>query len=117
MINRYGPCWGITLYRFFQYRAELWFIPKNYTIVEHRHPQESVELMFIFGRTEFYRRNIYTCAVDTLATTWRCFGRCFSVNSYHSHWFKTNSWPLVFINFQKFFPGIKPKSAAKDFLV
>lgn len=116
LINRYESCFGITLYKWGQYRAEIWFIPRNYSIVPHRHPSEDVELMFIFGRTEFFRQSIRTWKIESLATTWKCFGQCFSVMNYHYHSFKTTNWPLVFINFQKFLTGCKPKSAASDFI-
>lgn len=117
LFNSYGPCKGFTFFRLGQFRAEIWFIPRNYTIIEHRHPRENVELMFLFGHTEFFRRDIFTNAVESLVTTWKCFGRRFSVKSWHSHWFRTTNWPLVFINFQHFHHGYKPESAASDFSI
>lgn len=121
-INRYESCIGITLYKFGSKRAELWIIPRNYTIIEHQHSNENIELMFLFGRTTFYRRPVYDnqevkVPAESLTTRWRFFGRCFSVKYYHSHWFKTTNWPLVFINFQTFLLGKKPVSAAEDFKI
>ena len=115
IINRHGPCFGITLYRWFNTRAEIWFIPKNYTINEHTHPNEDVELCFIAGRTDFCRRNLYTDKVESAVTTWRSLFTCFSVKHYHSHWFRTATYPLIFINFQTFIGNHTPVSAAVDF--
>jgi len=116
-INRYGPCWGVTLYSLKNKRAEIWFIPANYTIVEHCHPSENVELCYIFGRTKFFRRDLYSGRVKEAIMTWRNWLTCFSVRHHHSHWFSTISWPLIFINFQTFLPGHKPVSAATDFKI
>lgn len=117
VINRFGPCWGFTLYSFWNKRAEIWFIPANYTIVEHSHPSENVELCYIFGRTKFLRRDLYTGKIKEATMTWRNWLTCFSVKHHHSHWFSTSNWPLIFINFQTFLPGYKPVSASVDFTV
>ena len=115
IFNSHGPCRGITLYSFKNKRAELWYIPANYKIIEHTHNQEDVELMFVFGKTVFYRRNLETSEVSLATSTWKMFCKCFSVKHFHSHWFSTSSWPLFFINFQTFLPGNIRKSAAVDF--
>ena len=120
LINRHESCWGLTLYSFncFNKRAEIWYCPRGYVIKEHCHPKENVELMFLFGRTIFYRRNIYSGIEESLATTWKCIFKCFSVMHFHSHWFEVSAaWPLIFVNFQTFKYGSKLESAAKDFLL
>lgn len=117
IVNTYGPCVGLTLYRVGIHRAECWYIPAWYTIVEHTHPNENVELMFIFGKTNFWRRNLTTGVIKSVETSWRFFARRFSVKYFHSHKFTTTSWPLVFINFQTFLFDMKPKSAAEDFQI
>lgn len=115
ILNKYGPCVGFTLYKFFNKRAEIWFIPGNYEIVEHSHPNEDVELMFVFGKTEFYKRNIPTDKITSHRTSFCSWLRCFSVKHDDAHWFRTSSWPLVFINFQTFLNNHEPVSAAIDF--
>lgn len=117
IFNKYECCRGITLFSFGRYRAEIWFIPANYKIVEHSHPEENVELMFIFGRTKFFRRCLRTGRVDWLNTKWNMIGRCFTVKCSDSHWFETNEWPLVFINFQSFLKPENKKSACEDFKI
>ncbi len=117
IFNKYGPCRGFTLFKFGQRRAEIWYIPSGYTIVEHRHPEEDVELMYLMGSTAFCRRDIRTNVVESAEVKWpKNFGCCYGVKHYHTHWFSVGKWPLIFINFQKFLPGLKPKSAAIDFL-
>lgn len=118
IFNRYGPCKGLTLFKWNQWRAEIWYIPSGYTIVEHRHPEEDVELMYLMGSTEFCRRDIRTNVVESAPVKWpsKMF-KCYGVKHYHSHYFTVGKWPLIFINFQHFLNGIKPKSAAVDFLV
>jgi len=113
MFNRYEKCFGITLYSIGQKRAELWFVLPNYTIKEHTHNQENIELMFLFGKTVFSRSRDGEYAF--LTTSWKFFGRCFTVLAGDAHSFTTSSWPLVFINFQTFLGKNKPKSAALDF--
>lgn len=117
IFNKYGPCRGITLYRFGKKRAEIWFIPRNYKIEIHRHSHENIELMFLFGQTTFWRRSVISLVEESLKTCWKYFGRCFSVKSYHQHSFITTKWPLIFINYQTFLTSYKPESAAQDFLL
>lgn len=117
VFNRYEKCFGITLYRFGQYRAEIWFCPSSYKIVEHSHPHENVQLMYLFGSTRFYRRDLNNGIVESVKAGWRMLFKCFTVKYYHSHWFEVGGWPLIFINFQHFLPNTTPRSAAKDFEV
>lgn len=117
LVNRHGPCWGLTLFRWKQRRAELWYCPRNYVIEEHSHSNEDIELMYLMGSTVFYRRDRRTNVQEWKRMTWRMFGRSFSVKHYHSHWFTVGKLPLLFINFQHFLPGAKPRSAAQDFTI
>lgn len=118
IFNKYGPCRGVTLFKWKQFRLELWVIPARYTIIEHRHPEEDVELMYLAGSTAFCRRDIKTNITESAEVRWpRDFCKRYSVKNYHTHWFSVGRWPLVFLNFQTFLSGCKPKSAAKDFLV
>lgn len=115
IFNKHEECRGITLFKFKQFRAEIWYCPAGYNIVEHSHPQEDVELLYIFGSTIFSRRDLRF--EDKRESAKPKFLRSFSVKHYHSHWFEVGKYPLVFINFQKFLKGNKPVSAATDFEV
>lgn len=112
IINRHEDCIGITLYSFGKYRAEIWICPPCYRIEEHSHPSEDVELMHLYGKTIFYRRNLWTGVLDSV--TPKMFQR-FSVRHSDSHWFSVGDRRLIFINFQTFLNGEKPRSAAIDF--
>lgn len=117
IFNRYESCRGFTIFKFKKFRIEIWYCPAKYEIIEHRHPEEDIELIFIFGQTVFSRRDINSGVIESLATSWKMFGRKFSVKHYHSHWFKVGRLPLIFINVQRFFNDYDVKSAAQDFLV
>lgn len=116
LFNRHESCFGMTLFRCGQRRAEIWFCMPGYEIQEHVHMREDVELMFLFGSgTTFYRRPITTGIAEWFSPRWWNIFRCFSVKSSDSHWFSVSRWPLVFINFQRFHKGFTPASAAIDF--
>lgn len=115
LFNRYGPCMGITLYSFKNKRAELWYIPSNYEIVEHLHPNEDDEIYLLLGKAFFMRRDIRDDKVVAITTNWRTWLRAFTIKHYHAHLFKTFRWPIILINFQTFLNNHKPVSAAVDF--
>jgi hypothetical protein len=96
---------------------ELWYCPSGFNIVEHSHPKENVELLYLFGNTIFYRRNLFNGKMESKEVGKRQWLEKFTVNYYHSHWFKVGKLPLVFLNIQRFLTGAKPESAAKDFKV
>lgn len=119
LFNRHERCYGLTLFRAFQWNVEIWVCLPGYEIKPHSHPNEHVELMYLFGRTTFYRINVND--VNNLFT--ESFTPCkknifktFTISPGTIHWFKVSTWPLVFINFARFLDGHKPVSAAKDFI-
>lgn len=115
IFNSHGPCRGITLFKRKNKRVELWVIPANYSITPHSHPQEDVELMYLFGDAAFYRQDTNGCPEEFKPKWFRDVFRKFSVKHFHVHWFSVSKWPLVFINFQTFRNGAIPVSAAIDF--
>ena len=117
ILNRYDSCRGLTLFKWGQLRVEVWYCPAGYTIIEHSHPSEDVELMYVFGSTTFYRRDIRDDKVESVKCGIKYLFRKFSVRFFHSHWFSVGRLPLIFINFQRFLPGNKPVSAAIDFKI
>jgi hypothetical protein len=114
LFNRYESCVGLTLFRLFKYNIEIWYCPKEYEIVPHSHPEEDIELMYIFGKTTFFRQ-CYSGA-PILSVIPRMPFKCHSVPAGYIHWFKVSkTFPLIFINIAKFRRGFKPKSASVDF--
>lgn len=113
LIRKHESCVGLLLYKFGQYTAELWYCPAHYVIKEHSHPQEDIELMFLYGSTIFFRRKDEQ--EDSFVSKWyHCF-KCFSVPAGWSHHFLVGRRPLLFINFAKWKKGITPTSASVDF--
>lgn len=116
LINRYGPCVGISLFSFRRTSYELWFCPARYEIPEHAHPNEHIELRLIFGNTTFYRRPNVTSAFESAPAEFpRNCGRVYSVPASYYHKFNTGKWPLIFINKELWLEGVEITSAAQDF--
>lgn len=122
LINRHEKCLGITLFRFKQFRLEIWFCPKGYSIEEHCHPSQDIELMYLYGEATFCRRRILNwkfpenspIEMKIVRFPKDIFHR-FTVKHCDSHWFSVSEKMLIFLNFQKFLPGKSPISAAIDF--
>lgn len=113
LFNRHGPCIGLTLFRFARWNIELWYCPKKYEIELHSHPNEHIELMYLFGKTTFYRdKGIST---ECFKPKWYHIFRTFSVKPGQLHSFSVSNCPLIFINISKFLQGHKPMSASVDF--
>jgi len=127
LINRYEKCVGLTLWRFGQHNVELCNCPSDYEIKPHSHDNEHIELMYIFGRTTFWRHGKDTAKYikhnnPFVATTYESFSpkwyhifRKFTVLPKQVHWFKVSNRPLIFVNFARFLDGHKPTSASIDF--
>ena len=115
LFHKYESCIGIPLFKSKCRYVELWYCPKGYVIKEHSHPNEHIELMYIFGKTIFYRRNPETEDEDILEPAWFQFMKCFTVPAGFFHYFKVSNLPLIFINFSRFLNNTKPTSASVDF--
>lgn len=116
IFRKYETCRGLLLFRWKQYTAELWYCPSGYKIVEHSHPKEQIELMYLFGSTIFYRRD--TSGIEeSYKPKWCHVFRKFTVPAGWSHRFDVSTLPLVFINFAKWEQGSTPTSAAVDFKI
>lgn len=113
MINRHESCIGIVLFKWRQRFIQLWFCAGGYAIDPHSHPEEDIELMYLFGKTTFFR---YTNSkVESFKPRWYHVFRKFTVKAGVTHWFTASNVPLVFINFSTFKDGFTPKSAALDY--
>lgn len=114
-VNRYESCVGFPLFKSKKYYVELWFCPIGYKIREHCHPNEYVELMFIFGKTTFFRREKKDQKEQSFTPKWYNIFKTFSVPFGFYHRFEVSNLPLIFINFSRFLSNIKPVSASVDF--
>lgn len=112
MIDRHESCIGIRLFKSSRWFIQLWVCMPNYEIKPHSHDEEDIELMYILGKTTFYRKN---GEVQSFTPKWYNVFRKFSIPAGTIHWFTVSNLPLIFINFAKFKQGIVPKSASIDF--
>lgn len=114
LIHRYERAIGIRLWRWNRYQIEIWFCGPNWTIRPHSHPDEDIELAFVFGiGSQFARQKWPLVAPETFTPKFpRHVGRRFSVAAGTVHWFTVSKWPLVFINFERWHKT--PTSAAID---
>lgn len=115
LIRRHESCVGLLLFSYRQRTVELWYCPARYMIKEHSHPDEDIELAYLFGRTTFYRRREPLDREQWFRPSWWNFCSRFSVPAGWSHRFNVGKWPLVFINFAKWRVGVTPTSASVDF--
>jgi len=115
LIRKYESCVGLLLFKFGQRTVELWYCPAWYEIKEHSHPQEDIELMYLFGKTIFYRRKAAARSEEQFNPRWYHVFRRFTVAAGWSHRFDVGDRPLVFINFARWKVGVKPTSASVDF--
>ena len=117
IFESYGPCRGIKLFRFGRYTLHLWIIPAGYTIPEHSHPNEDIELCLLKGSNTFlYRRKSSDLPVESAFVSFpRHCGRVFTIPAGYSHGFSVSKSRLIFLNFAKWKTGVKPTSASVDF--
>lgn len=117
LFHSYGPCRGITLFSWGRLNIELWYAPRNYEIVEHKHSNEDIELMFLFGKSTFFRRKFKTMPEESVNVSFpRSLFKCMTVPAGYFHRFTVNRFsPLVFINIERWKPGVRITSASMDF--
>lgn len=113
LFNRHEQCIGVVLWKWRQTFVQLWYCPKGYEIKTHSHPEEDIELMYIFGKTVFYKDSY--SSTRAFKPKWYHMFQTFSVPAGTAHWFTVSNIPLLFINFSTFKQGFKAKSAAIDF--
>lgn len=109
MITRYDKCWVIRLFKWNKLTIELVYAPRNYSIVEHNHPNINIEICPIFGVASFYRGN------RTAEIMPWSIGKHFTVAAGVNHYFTTYDCPLIFMNIERWLT--EPTSATKDFYV
>ncbi len=105
---------GWKLLQFGKYRIELWWFPSGFFIEKHAHPLENIEVLYLFGSVKFYR----TDPNGNFEVSWRSnfIPKLLSLPAGYYHWFYVSNFPLVAINFSKFFSKYKPVSASEDIL-
>jgi hypothetical protein len=114
MLERYGPCWGISFPSFGKTKFELWVVPPDYTIPEHSHPNVDIELVPLFGEdVVIWRQKEGQKAETAVVTSNSNIGRKFTIPAGVNHAFKTHQSRFIFFNIERW--KTKPTSAARDF--
>lgn len=115
MIARYGPCIGITIFRWFRWKVELWYAPANYSTPEHAHDDSSGEFTILFARNRRIWRRIGERIDSYVANVPAVWGRFLSVRAGTPHGFDAGDSCMIWLCFETWRPGAKVTSVAKDF--
>lgn len=123
IFDRHERCVGLRLWKSRTRFVQLWFCPKGYVVKPHSHNDQHIELMYLFGKTTFYRVRqsmipieYNPCrSVQGFEPSWKHIFRRFTVLPGQCHWFTVSTLPLIFINFATFIDGKEPVSASVDF--
>lgn len=122
MLARYGPCIGLTVFRWFRWKLELWFAPAAYSPPEHTHEKSDGEFFVLFGRGRKIYRKADVPGYGGLVTTkqeyeltGRTYFKWFSVRAGTPHGFSEGKTPMIWFCFETWKRGVKPTSVAEDF--
>lgn len=113
MVDRYERCIGFRLFKSISCFVQLWYCKSGYTIPLHSHDEQDIELVYLFGKTTFFR--VIDGKTQSFTPSFWNIGRRFTIPAGTLHYFTVSNLPLVFINIAKFRNGHTPKSAAIDF--
>ncbi len=115
MIARYGPCIGITLFRFRRWKIELWFAPADYATPEHSHDDSSSEFTILWARNRRIYRRIGDRVDAYIAETPKMWGKFLSVRTGVVHAFEKGDSAMIWLAFETWKKGVKVSSVADDF--
>lgn len=135
-IHRYGPCIGITLFRFRRRQVELWWAPTDYATPEHSHENSDGEFLILWARNRRIWRKTHTLCTNgkvfkinqhkryfdavgrgdeyiANVPPWRF--KTLSVRAGIKHGFDKGSSPMIWLCFEKWKKGVPITSVADDF--
>lgn len=115
ILTRYGPCWGLTLWRWGRRKVELWYAPANYETPEHRHDLSDSEFTILWARDRVIYRVIDGMVQSYRANTPGVWGRWLSVRAGTPHAFKAGATFMLWLVVQRWREGVKVTSVAEDF--
>ena len=115
MIARYGPCIGITLFRWGRRKVEIWYSPADYATPLHSHNDSSTEFTILWARNRRIWRRIGNLTESYTAHTPRVWGKFLSVRAGVLHAFGKGTAPMIWLAFETWNPGVKVTSVAEDF--
>ncbi len=113
LINRYGPCVGLTLFQVGRYKLELWVSPSDYSPPEHSHGNSDGEFFVLYGRDRCIWKRTGGNKIS-YNITGRNYWKWFSVRAGEVHKFETGGTPMIWLCWEKWKPGVKVTSVADD---
>ncbi len=117
MIARYGPCWGITLFRWFRWKLELWYAPAWFATPEHTHENSDGEFTILWSRYRRIYRKVHDRTDDYIAMHPYCWGKWLSVRAGTPHAFESGDSCMIWLCWQTWKKGVKVTSPADDFVL
>ena len=114
-VARYGPCVGLTVFRWFRFKVELWYAPAAYAPPPHRHDNSSTEFTILWARNRRIWRMVGGHVDAYTANTPGVWGKFLSVRAGTIHAFDHGDSCMIWLAFEKWNPGVKVTSVAEDF--
>lgn len=115
LLARYGPCSGLTLFRWGRRKVELWYAPADYSPPPHSHNDSDGEFTVLWSRNRRIWRNVGGRVDSYIATTPGVWGKFLSVRAGTVHAFERGDSCMVWIVFETWRKGVKVGSVADDF--
>lgn len=128
MFHKKDSCRGVTLFRWFRWKLELWYVPADYECSEHTHKNSDGEFFVVCGKNrEIYRKEMQEashwpynewkeyCELQQYNISSRKFWKWLTVKANTPHGFSSGSTPMVFLCWEKYRKGVKVTSPAIDF--
>lgn len=124
IIHRKDSCFGITLFRFFRWKLELWYSPANYSCEEHVHKNFDGEFFVFYGKhRSIWRKRLvmanilgqYEYRTDMYDISKRKYFKWFTVKANSIHGFSTGATSMIWLCWETYKKGIKVTSPAVDF--
>jgi hypothetical protein len=110
---KHGPCRILSFPSLFNWKIEIVWAPKDYTIDLHSHPSQDIELVILWGKDVLLRR-IRGADTDThISKMPQSIFKKFSIRAGDLHDFSTGPSCFLFLNIEHWHS--KPTSAALDF--
>jgi len=112
--KRFKGATGFTLLKFWRINFELWYFPAGFSIEEHKHPNEYIKIIRLFGEAVFYKNR--NGKIVSHAAAWYNYWKfTYNIRNNEYHWLVAGKkMPLVVINDEYWYPGCKITSAAQD---
>lgn len=125
MFHKKDSCRGITLFRWFRWKLEFWYVPKDYECKEHTHKDSDGEFFIVYAKDREVYRTFYKPFIPWWGMTLvdrqqyntfkRNYFKCYTVRANTPHGFSKGSSPMLFLCWETYKKGVKVTSPAVDF--